>query len=682
MKRLHILALSAVLSALTFGSAMAQEAFPDTPENHWAYEALANMKKAGLLVGYPDGLYRGARPASRYEMAVALHALYQYLNKLADGYDARIKALEGNTGGGGVTPEQLKQLRDMLDSMKSDLNAMKGWGDDIANLKKMASTFEKELASMGVDIEALKKGVNDLADRVSALEKRKPTVDVHGNIGLHLTGGYDDDGEAGITVDGRPVGINKVTGDPSGIENTLNVFHEGTLVLSGTNDSGPKWKAALSMHNFFDFSGFSDGFPSGGIGNMSSVLPGFVLTDETSTDIYWQEFNVSDATSFLGQGFHYKVGRVGHQAGAYTFKRIDNTPYYSSPYFDDGNFYFDGGLLNFNWGSAGLNVYGGRTSNRNTVNGVDLNPISAGQSVHVFEPGGDTGNNPDRPRGIANGELTIDQILGATLNIGLSDKGKLNLNYLIGDSYTTVGLNNGGSADRVVVFGGDASFKAGMFNLYGGYSQSNLLLGDSNVVDEDNAAWWVGAGFGGEKWGLDFGYRQIDPLFAAPGSWGRIGIWWNPSDIEGFWAKGHLNLTDALKLHGSAEFYNGSDTDIAGSIGLLEDDEITSFKINLSYEAGNNVTFWAGAEMVHWDLVARAAPRGTGGGFLGGETDERWYDVGVKYRMNDNSWWSIRWQISDYDGKGTSGMNPFPSFFSSSTTAKGGYITSTLGIKF
>jgi hypothetical protein len=75
MKRTLKYALTAVLAVGLVAPAFAQtDNFPDVPENHWAYEALARLKKDGLLVGYPDGLFRGPRPASRYELAVAVHA--------------------------------------------------------------------------------------------------------------------------------------------------------------------------------------------------------------------------------------------------------------------------------------------------------------------------------------------------------------------------------------------------------------------------------------------------------------------------------------------------------------------------------------------------------------------------------------------------------------------------------
>ena len=75
MKRSTKLALSLVLAVGMTAPAFAQDQFPDVPANHWAYEALARMKRDGLLVGYPDGLFRGGRPASRYELAVAMHAV-------------------------------------------------------------------------------------------------------------------------------------------------------------------------------------------------------------------------------------------------------------------------------------------------------------------------------------------------------------------------------------------------------------------------------------------------------------------------------------------------------------------------------------------------------------------------------------------------------------------------------
>jgi len=84
MKRTLKYALSAVLGAALAVPALAQDQFPDVPANHWAYKDLQEMKQNGLLVGYPDGLFRGGRPASRYELAVACHAVWANLKAQQD----------------------------------------------------------------------------------------------------------------------------------------------------------------------------------------------------------------------------------------------------------------------------------------------------------------------------------------------------------------------------------------------------------------------------------------------------------------------------------------------------------------------------------------------------------------------------------------------------------------------
>ena len=75
-KRLLTLAL-AVVTTMVAVPAMAQDNFPDVPENHWAYEAIENLKREGILVGYLDGTYKGPRATTRYELAVALNAAYR-----------------------------------------------------------------------------------------------------------------------------------------------------------------------------------------------------------------------------------------------------------------------------------------------------------------------------------------------------------------------------------------------------------------------------------------------------------------------------------------------------------------------------------------------------------------------------------------------------------------------------
>ena len=67
----------ALMSVLSGGQALAAEnpadaqqsvrpvspPFPDVPRNHWAFEAVERVRKAGIMIGYPDGTFGG--PAAR-----------------------------------------------------------------------------------------------------------------------------------------------------------------------------------------------------------------------------------------------------------------------------------------------------------------------------------------------------------------------------------------------------------------------------------------------------------------------------------------------------------------------------------------------------------------------------------------------------------------------------------------
>ncbi len=51
--------------------------FPDIPENHWAYDYVATLAGNGVIVGYPDGQFKGDRMMTRYEMAALIYRAMQ-----------------------------------------------------------------------------------------------------------------------------------------------------------------------------------------------------------------------------------------------------------------------------------------------------------------------------------------------------------------------------------------------------------------------------------------------------------------------------------------------------------------------------------------------------------------------------------------------------------------------------
>lgn len=706
-------ALGAVLTVGILTPVFAQDNFPDVPDNHWAYEALARMKKDGLLVGYPDGLFRGNRPASRYELAVAVHATYVHLKNITDGLQQQIDELKNRPGA--------VNNSDLLQQLQNDVNNMKGWGADIENLKRLVDQLQKELASLGVDVEGLKKDLADLAKRVGVLEAHRLPIDVHGDANLFMIAGASSSHRPGLTVDGRPVGVfgavfaPPVTYVPRGFTQDLTIFHEVGLRISGNNESGPKWHATLVTGNMLGSENFIGGNGGGSFParqpfpSQASTNPGWPF-GEGVTSVYFQDFAVDFDTSLIGQGFTAELGRTGYSIDPYIFQRPDVTPYFQNDRWDNGKWMFDGGILGFHFGGAKLDVFGGRQSNRLTTNGVDLQPMAVGAVGPNFIPG-----TTGRPIGLPNnapalgplrlGAIPVDQHLGLNLNVPLTQNGKLDLAYIWFESnsgvdaagnvanpetFVPIAVSGGPrTANRAQVFGGDLKWNFGSIVFDGGYSQSNVQNGKANVVSRDNYAWHAQLAYDTSRWGIQGGYRSIQPQFNAPGDWGRIGIWWNPTDIQGPEASLHFNLSDNMKLHASGEWYNGTGRTVTlpasyggGTVvGLNTNDHVNRYTADLGFRVNDAWNATLGLEWVDWDLANRA-------GFTGGRPTERWYNVGLGYNLSDMARLSFLWQWSDYDGKGVAGFNPFAingnvvSTNPRSDRATGSLITTQLTVRF
>ena len=76
--RANVANLTALVGQLTAGMGGTIEMdrmklFPDVPENHWAYVYIGRLAAAGIVEGYPDGMFNGNRMMSRYEFAAMLY---------------------------------------------------------------------------------------------------------------------------------------------------------------------------------------------------------------------------------------------------------------------------------------------------------------------------------------------------------------------------------------------------------------------------------------------------------------------------------------------------------------------------------------------------------------------------------------------------------------------------------
>ena len=297
-----------------------------------------------------------------------------------------------------------------------------------------------------------------------------------------------------------------------------------------------------------------------------------------------------------------------------------------------------------------------------------------GQSEIDFTPGG------DRPRGFQDQQFMVDQLLGANLRIPLSVNGGLNLAYIWLDSNDVVDVGTSLAprlTNGTAVYGAEAKYNWTNWGFNASYNKSDTRYNGRMVNTHDDAAWNAGVHFGSEmKWEFGVGYRRIEPLYAAPGDWGRIGIWWNPTDIKGFYGNAGYTVSPKLRLGIKGGFYSGTDTtDSFGDTGMSNDDKLTHFLAELTYTLCPDARLKLGYESVMWDLKSR--PRDD---FAGGKPTEQWYNIGVDWDLSKRARLSFLWQISNYNGKNVDGFGPFSNEMQ--TKATGGLLTTQLTIKF
>src|SRR5437899_4316843 len=102
--------------------------FKDLDPNHWAYAATESLRAKGIVIGYPDGYFRGKRTLTRYEFAVALDRALKQFMPVAGPQGQRGERGEqggrgeaGPVGPPGLRPEEVDALRPLTQAFPDEL---------------------------------------------------------------------------------------------------------------------------------------------------------------------------------------------------------------------------------------------------------------------------------------------------------------------------------------------------------------------------------------------------------------------------------------------------------------------------------------------------------------------------------------------------------------------------------
>ncbi|MCS6868519.1 S-layer homology domain-containing protein, partial [Thermus sp.] len=166
MKKRLVMLLAGLLTVLSMGFGLAQ--FSDVPAGHWAKEAVEALAAKGIIVGFPDGTFRGNEGLTRYQAALIIYRLLQQIQEelKAKGESPTMEAL---------SPEELEALKNAVQELAAELAALgvrvsaledsAATKEDIARLEALIAELKAQPApEPGMDAAALQ----DLADRVEA----------------------------------------------------------------------------------------------------------------------------------------------------------------------------------------------------------------------------------------------------------------------------------------------------------------------------------------------------------------------------------------------------------------------------------------------------------------------------------------------------------------------------------
>jgi hypothetical protein len=631
--------------------------FRDVPRDHWAWEAVESLRIAGNVIGYPGNLYRGQRTITRYEFAVALdRALKKIMSQKGDPGPQGPPGPAGPPGAAGpvgpmgppgVTPEEL------------------------ATFRRLAQEFRDELASLGNNLRAVMGRLDQLAKQVADLNARVDKLPEF--YGGAFVGGRTD------VADGNYV-------DRDGLVNPLGsrqaMLHEYHLGVRSKVAGGATVDAGLMSGNYKNFRG----------GNTAQVAPrpqglnfapvtghfSSSLNAAPPSDTFLHHLEVKAPFLGIGRGSEFTFGRIRHKVSRLTFWMPDTDSYFMIPWRDTGDFILDGARLTTNFGSLHAEGFAGRFDSVQGTNGGPFNSPLAGTALdpggtRIFEFGAKPIGQPTL------GQMTAVNAAGVSLGI--------NVRQLKGGHIRVSGVEvtgtGGGGFTGVHVLGADGHIKIfDRLTLTADWGKTITHTRRTRTVNPHfNNAFNANLAWGSGPLNVSAGYRFIDPHFYAPGYWGRIGNWLNPTNIQGPTVRVGYNLTPQIKVNVGGDHYFaarnrnhrggiGSDNNVAFPAGGFAagpdaQDTITRALAEIQWNLSRTITLMANWEGVFWNLEGRHDVIPAGGGasswtspatYAGGRLFaihpvEQYLNLGASYNLTSNTMLRLNYQIGIFDGR-------------------------------
>lgn len=606
-KKAILVAAVGLLIATMAVPSNAQGAFADVPIDHWAYEAVSQLQDHGIIIGYPDGTFSGKRALTRYEFAVALSRAIPVILDMVE------------TEGPGISRAQVQQ---MIDNAVGNIPTTNGGPtgnfasqSDVDALRRTTNEFRDELVQLGVDVDALKRDLASLEERVAVIEEEMRRLRITTKLNFFAVGESTDEGFA-VDRDNRPL-----SGDNNLLQ-SLQVVRDADVIFNYENGDTTA-KVVVNAGNYFNY--------------LGGLLTNFTGTPRAGSD------NADAVNLFLAYGSvpiwgaDVTVGRFPIQFTKYTLKKFDVDTYSENWKTDDGNYYVDGGKAEWTWGSVDILAFAGK--NNGNAGAYNLTSRPGASGLYAFSPLVATGA----------GQLQMPvQSAGVRAGFDLGSA-RIGLNWISVGEGSPAG---GPYYDQADIWGADVELPVGSWNLAGSYTETNSS-GTGGVADleDDNFAWEAALRGNWGGFGINAGYKHIEPNFSAPGDWARLGMWQNPVNIKGPEVGVTFGIGDRISLMAYGGFFQGVSDTMTSNIGTpialagWEDSDLDHYKAALNLDLGTRSSLGIQGEWVKYQpsaVLVAGAP----------EPNEAYYTITYNRMLTDSSKLRLLYQIIDFDSDG------------------------------
>ena len=350
MKKQGVLILAALFTASVSGTTLAASTnpFDDVPKGHWAYSAINQLVKDGVIGGYSNGTFNGDKPVTRYEMAVIVGKAMSNSNKAAvekaTAEDrAALEKLETEFS------TELKDLGVRVEKLEKYAAGFKWWGDaryryqtDYKNDMKNTNTYENSS-----HIQArLRLGIwGNVADNLEVYGRVKIDNDTnvydgwsstphsasgsHGNAFLDLMGLNWYNKDLKVSVGRIPVNIGQgaIWGDNNPVDGIYATYNFGKVAVSaGWGDlTAENWKA-------YNMPAFMANI-SAPVGDRTNITMGHLKTNTSDNTLSIMRYNAKTgawtapyALDQYSYGFNTKLQDKLTLLAEYVTNRADNLP--------------------------------------------------------------------------------------------------------------------------------------------------------------------------------------------------------------------------------------------------------------------------------------------------------------------------------------------------------------------